>query len=183
MGLFSAFKQAFHHPVDVNLISDKRFSFTETVLPLRLELINKDKKQDIIATSIITKLERTEQSKTGTSDTYSPEMMLQTEQPVQITIPMTGETAYFDYSVASSFSAGLGEFAQTTAPDNPIAQGMASMLGKLGQVNAVLDMNKDYSYLLSIDVIDAQGTVVGFEHTQVFLLRPGEQQLGTTLST
>lgn len=175
MGFFDSIKKAFHHPVDVNIKNELQFDYQVTAVPLQLELINKDKQQDLTITTITVEIERYQQrDNNGAPEYTNKETVNKVEQAATIILPVTGQPTYLNISVPCSISQVLTDGLQAAMPDNAVANGLASLAGSLEKAGHILNMNNNYAYKINVNVLDSEGNIIGYDNKPAYFVHPGE---------
>ncbi len=172
MGFFDSIKNAFHHPIDVNIISGLSFRSSDATIPIQLEIINKEPDKQFIVTEILTTLTKTPEQKPNEPPQSSREMFRESQQ-VNIVVPANGTTQIYNFEVHNTGVGFMAEAAERVLPDNPLVQGILSMAGKAEEMGNVLDSMNEYTYNLRVELLDTDG-LRGYDDRRVNILAPGE---------
>ena len=172
MSIFSAIKNAFDKPVDVDIISETVFKESDKLIPVKLKLANKDKKQDIIISNLNVSLESREDLPTDSNRVADMHTLYEENKPMNMILPVSGEPINYDFIIDYSFANALKTLVDDKLPpDNPLKDivGIASKIEKYGSMLST----KRYKYFLYISVF-SQDKKVGKTSKQIILTKPGE---------
>lgn len=171
MGFFDSIKNAFHHPIDVNIKSSLTFKASDTVIPIELEIINKEPEKQYVINEIVILLTKTLEERQDNSPA-SPREMFRESQQVNI-ILSDGSPKYLNLEAHNTSASFVAEAAQRVLPDNALVNGLLNFAGKAEQFANVMDSKKDYTYRLRVELYDQDG-MRGYDEQIVNILSPGE---------
>ena len=172
MGFFDAIKNAFHHPVDVNIVSDTSFKASDAIIPMRIEIINKEPDKQFDITQIIAILTKTPEQKPNESPVTALEGFKETQE-VTIVVPASSSPQYFDFELHNTAAGFIAEAAEQVIPDNPLMKGLLSFADKAQQFGNIMDSKNDYTYNMHVELHDING-MQGYDDRRYVVLSPGE---------
>lgn len=173
MSIFSSISKVFNKPVDVDVVSETVFKESDKLIPVKLKIANKDKKQDIIISEIHILLESREDLPADNNRTPNIHNLYEKKIPINITLPVTGDPVNYDFVIDYSFANALKSLVDNNLPaDNPLNAivGIASKVEKYG---GILTANKKYEYYLYVNIY-SQDEKVGKTKKEIVLTKPLE---------